>query len=64
MIAHLLLAAGECIRNKEYMVGNDAVLGQCRASCKACEVCRPSDQACRMRNRANAGFLMLPDGQD
>ena len=59
-----IAAAGECTRNKDYMVGNDAVLGQCRASCKECEVCAPSDRACRMRNRAGAGFLVLPDGRD
>ena len=56
--------AGECTRNEEYMVGNDAVLGQCRASCKACEVCTPSDQAGRTRNRVNAGLLALQDGHD
>ncbi len=56
-----MVAAGECTKNREYMVGNDAVLGQCRASCQECEVCAATDQACRMRNRAKAGFLVLPD---
>lgn len=45
-------------------MGNEVVLGQCRASCKQCEPCAPSDRACRMRNRARAGFLVLPEGQD
>ena len=56
------LGAGECARNKEFMVGNDVMLGQCRASCKECEECLPSDKACRNRNRARAGFLILEDG--
>ncbi|CAK0751576.1 hypothetical protein CVIRNUC_002078 [Coccomyxa viridis] len=57
-------ASGECSKNREYMVGDDVVLGQCRASCQECEPCASSDRACHMRNRARAGFLALPDGED
>ncbi len=46
------------------MVGNDVVLGLCRASCKECEDCLPSDKTCRNRNRARAGFLILKDGDN
>ena len=55
---------GECERNEKYMVGDDYNLGQCRASCMACEVCAAGDRACRDRNRVASGFLVTPDGED
>ena len=53
--------AGECQKNPTYMVGDQNVLGACRLACDACEVCKPSDAACRNRNRVQAGFPSLAD---
>lgn len=52
-------SAGECERNKNFMVGDDFSLGACRAACGACELCRAGDTACRNRNRERAGYLPL-----
>jgi hypothetical protein len=51
---------GECENNPEYMVGNTGTgLGQCRRSCRSCEVCKEGDVLCQTRNREALGFLLL-----
>lgn len=51
---------GECENNPEYMVGNTGTgLGQCRRSCRSCEVCKEGDVLCQTRNREALGFLPL-----
>lgn len=52
-------SAGECERNKNFMVGDDFSLGACRAACGTCELCHAGDTACRNRNRERAGYLPL-----
>jgi len=54
-------AAGECEKNKPFMVGDDFTLGACRVSCKTCEDCAADDRACKSRNRVNAGYLSLDE---
>lgn len=51
--------AGECARNVGYMAGDDSTFGNCRKSCKSCEVCAPNDTACGPRNRLRAGYPSL-----
>lgn len=36
--------AGECEKNKQYMRGDAFQLGNCRASCGDCEVCKEGDR--------------------
>ncbi|PNH11495.1 Prolyl 4-hydroxylase subunit alpha-1 [Tetrabaena socialis] len=53
-------AAGECEKNKGYMVGDGSVqLGTCRKSCKTCEPCRSVDMECINRNRERGGYWPL-----
>ncbi|PSC72823.1 Prolyl 4-hydroxylase subunit alpha-1 [Micractinium conductrix] len=53
--------AGECEKNKQYMRGDAFQLGNCRASCGDCEVCKEGDRACKSRNRVRAGYLSLDE---
>ena len=36
-------ADGECEKNREYMVGSERSVGQCRLSCGACKPGRQAD---------------------
>ena len=51
--------AGECTKNVGYMAGDDSTFGNCRKSCRTCEVCKPGDKACGNSNRLRAGFPSL-----
>lgn len=54
---------GECKSNPKYMIGDAFLLGTCRLSCRACEQCKEGDRACATRNRVQAGYLPLTDGE-
>ncbi|KAG7669310.1 hypothetical protein Ndes2526B_g05614 [Nannochloris sp. 'desiccata'] len=54
-------AAGECQKNKPFMIGDDFSVGACRVSCKMCEDCATDDRACKSRNRVIAGYLSLDE---
>ena len=43
--------AGECEKNKAFMVGSDTSVGHCRLACKACVVCAPGDVLCERKNQ-------------
>jgi len=51
--------SGECDRNPGFMRGDSFSLGACRRACGECEVCTPTDRACKSRNRVRAGYLSL-----
>ena len=55
------VASGECEKNPNFMVGDPFMLGDCMLSCGACEKCAPGDDACRSRNRVNAGYLSVEE---
>ncbi|KXZ48812.1 hypothetical protein GPECTOR_25g397 [Gonium pectorale] len=55
--------AGECEKNEGYMLGSNSGLGQCRAACKNCEICKEGDEACFTRNRATGGFLIFNEAE-
>eukprot|EP01023_Acetabularia_acetabulum_P066496 TRINITY_DN8989_c0_g1_i7.p3 TRINITY_DN8989_c0_g1~~TRINITY_DN8989_c0_g1_i7.p3 ORF type:complete len:117 (-),score=12.14 TRINITY_DN8989_c0_g1_i7:87-437(-) len=53
--------AGECDNNPGYMVGNNGSLGNCRRSCKICNVCSQNDRQCYQQNRQKEGYLSLDE---
>lgn len=51
-------AAGECVKNKGFMVGSPAAPGRCMRSCNACTPCKAGDKSCYNSNRARLGYLV------
>lgn len=55
-------STGECQKNQAWMEGDGGnTLGNCRKSCKACELCTKGDKECYTNNRRQAGYLTLPE---
>ena len=55
-----LLTMQEMLNKRGAATQGDAFsIGACRLSCKQCEACAKTDNTCRQRNRARAGFLPI-----
>lgn len=52
-------SAGECDKNKGFMVGDANGGGNCRKACGACKACSSDDVDCINENRKAAGYLPL-----
>jgi len=52
-------AAGECQKNKGFMMGDANGGGNCRKSCNACKECSEGDWRCVNENRKAGGYLPI-----